>query len=244
MTHQAIARIELGRPEKLNALSLGVLAGIIEQCAAIGRDPDVRVVVLSGEGRAFCAGFDLADFAGAGDDGARLGLAAVEAIERIPVMTIAAVHGHCIGGGFLLALACDLRVATTDTRFAIPEIDLGIPLGWGGVPRLVREIGPARTKELVATGRPFTAAEADQWGMLNAVVEPGALDAHVDALAATIAAKPRLGTMLTKQQARIAADAMVSGYDARGDRTLLRSAAADAESRAAARAYLDGRMRG
>ena len=103
-----------------------------------------------------------------------------EALERTSPVLIAALHGHVVGGGLVISSACDLRIATTDVSFSIPEVDLGIPLAWGGIPRLVREIGPALTKELVMTCRPFGASEAMNAGFLNRVVPPGELDTAVD----------------------------------------------------------------
>ena len=83
-----------------------------------------------------------------------------EAMENLSAVSVASIRGHCVGGGVVLAATCDLRIAASDARFSIPEIDLGIPLAWGGIPRLVREVGPALTKELVMTCRPFGADEA------------------------------------------------------------------------------------
>ena len=94
-----------------------------------------------------------------------------EAIESMRAITIARIHGHCVGGGCGAGGACDLRVAADTTRFSIPEVDLGIPLAWGGIPRLVREIGPAMTKELVLSCRPFSAEEARGLGFVNRVVD-------------------------------------------------------------------------
>ena len=94
----------------------------------------------------FSAGFDLREFNNPNQDGrngAALGKQMADAIENMKAVAVAAVHGHCVGGGVVLVAACDLRVAATNTIFSIPEVDLGIPLAWGGIPRLVREIGPA-----------------------------------------------------------------------------------------------------
>src|SRR4029453_6865374 len=109
---------------------------------------ELRVVVVRGEGRSFSAGFDLDDFAGQAMEmsprqTAALGRIAAEALTDVRPLTIGAIHGHCVGGGVVLAAACDLRLAADDARFSIPEVDLGIPLAWGGIPRLVRERGPA-----------------------------------------------------------------------------------------------------
>ena len=131
--------------------------------------------IVRGEGRSFSAGFDLDDFVGQAMEmsprqTADLGRVAAEALTDVRPLTIAAIHGHCVGGGVVLAAACDLRLAADDARFSIPEVDLGIPLAWGGIPRLVRELGPAITKELVLTCRPFTAEEAAALRFVNRVV--------------------------------------------------------------------------
>ena len=98
------------------------------------------------------------------------GLRASDAIEQMRAVTIAQVHGYAVGGGVVLMAVCDLRVAAEDAWFFIPEIDLGLPLAWGGIPKLVREIGPAMTKELVMTCRRFSPMEAKQMGFVNRVV--------------------------------------------------------------------------
>ena len=104
------------------------------------------MVLVAGEGRAFCAGFDLDEMRGAAATRdkatADLGRRMVEAVEAIPAITVALVQGHCVGGGLLLAAACDLRMAAADAQFSIPELEIGIPLAWGGVPRLGRVVGP------------------------------------------------------------------------------------------------------
>ena len=125
---------------------------------------------MRGNGRAFTAGADLAAFTdGGGVDraGTDAGRVMAEAITAMQAVTVAAIHGHCVGGGVVLAATCDLRVAAEDVRFVIPEVDLGIPLAWGGIPRLVREVGPAATRDLVMTCRPFGAAEAQALGFVN-----------------------------------------------------------------------------
>src|SRR5581483_5501941 len=175
------ARIALNRPEKLNPLSTATLHELVEAARLLDAQPAVKVVIITGNGRAFSAGADLASFgASRGTDtpatahstreGADAGRLMAEAIEGMRAVTIARIHGHCVGGGLVLAAACDLRVAAVDTKFSIPEVDLGIPLAWGGIPRLVRDIGPALTKELVMTCRPFDAAEAKEIGFVNRVV--------------------------------------------------------------------------
>ncbi len=235
-----IANLTLNRPEKRNALNIVLLRELIAACRLLNQEPDLRVVIVRGAGdKAFSAGFDLGDFASGDTSGTQLGFEATEALDRLNAITIAAIQGHCIGGGVVLASACDLRIAAENTRFAIPEIDLGIPLGWSGLPRLVREFGPALTKELVITCRPFSADEAKSWRFVNEVVAKDQLDARVDVLAAEIAKKPRFGVLATKQQVRIASEAMVATHHCDLDRVLIAAAGADDESRATMRAYLD-----
>ncbi len=222
-----------------------MLEELCAAAAAIGAAPGVRVVVVAGEGRAFCAGFDLreapAERLGAGGglgweerrQLADLGRRMADAVESVPAVTVAALHGHVVGGGVVLAAACDLRVAAADAVFSIPEVDLGIPLGWGGVPRLVREIGPARTRELVMTCRPFGAAEAHGMGFVNRVVPAGEHEAAAQELAAEIAAKPAVPIAVTKQQVAAA----TAGAPAYADADALLAALASPESQQAAAEY-------
>jgi enoyl-CoA hydratase/carnithine racemase len=162
-----------------------------------------------------------------------------DAVEAMEAVTIARLHGHCVGGAVVLAAACDLRVAAVDTRFSIPEVDLGIPLAWGGIPRLVREIGPAATKELVMTCRPFAAEEARSLGLLNRVVPLDRLDAEVDALAGELSAKAALPIRATKQHVDAVTSAMIGKDRAWSDADALVTALFDPESRAAAATYLE-----
>src|SRR5690606_25480672 len=121
-----------------NALSRVLLQELVRTCRWLDDRTDLKVVVVRGEGRAFSAGFDLGDFATPSEehsvrDTADLGWLAAEALAGVRQLTIAAVHGHCVGGGVVLTSACDLRLAAEGTRFSIPEVDLGIPLAWGGI---------------------------------------------------------------------------------------------------------------
>ena len=191
----AVGRLWLSRPEKLNPLSTTALEELAVAAHWFDSLPDVRVVVVGGRGRAFSAGADVASFSErtAGDSSPRVaadaGRRMADAVEAMEAVTVARLHGYCVGGGVVLAAACDLRIAAEGTRFSIPEVDLGIPLAWGGIPRLVREIGPAATKELVMTCRPFDAEEARDLGLVNRVTPPDDLDAAVDGLARQIAEK-------------------------------------------------------
>ena len=244
----AVGRLTLDQPEVLNPLGATVLREIAQAIGALD-DAGAVVVVVSGRGRAFSAGFDLREFAGSagGDAGpvtADLGRRMDDAVEATDAVTIAAVRGHCVGGGLVLAAACDLRLATNTTRFSIPEADLGIPLAWGGIPRLVREIGPAATRELVMTCRPFDAAEAQRLGLVNRVVTDAELDTEVDALVASLLTKAPTVLRATKRQVHTAVEQMASTDGAWADALLLGAALADPEARAAAHRYLDARSRG
>lgn len=242
-----IGRLRLNTPEKLNPLSTRCLNELVAAAAWFDEHDDVRVVIVHGAGRAFTAGADLASFDGpAGTlprDAADAGRRMAEAIERMQAVTIAAVHGHCIGGGVVLAAACDLRVAAASTNFAIPEVDLGIPLAWGGIQRLVREIGPAATRELVMTCRSFTAAEAHMRGMINTVSADDAYLADAEAMAEGLAKKSRLTLRATLQAVDAAAEELVSTGTAWSDADSLVNALHDEESREAGRTYLAERGR-
>jgi enoyl-CoA hydratase/carnithine racemase len=143
-----------------------------------------------------------------------------------------------VGGGLVLAATCDLRIASSDVRFAIPEIDLGIPLAWGGIPRLVREIGPALTKELVMTCRPFGAEEARAAGFLNRVVAPADLEREVEELAATLLEKPKLALLSTKKHANAVTNEMLGMTRSWADADGLLAGLRDPDGRASAERYL------
>lgn len=238
----AIGRLTLDRPEKLNPLSVQALREIAAAARWFDQRPTVKVVVVCGAGRAFCGGADLAGFAGPQDltirDAADLGREMADAVERMRAVTIAAIHGWCVGGGLVLAAACDLRIADDDARFSIPEVDLGLPLAWGGVPRLVREIGPARTKELIMTCRPFDAAEAAAMGFVNRVVAAADLERVVDETATILAAKASHALLSTKRHVNAVTEQMVGTMRSWADADGLVTAFGDAECDEARRAYL------
>lgn len=241
----AVASVTLARPERLNAMSPQMLEELIAASAVLGANAETKVVVFRGAGRAFSAGFDL-DAAGGepAPERADLGRQMAEAVSAIPAMTIAAIHGHCVGGALVLAAACDLRLATSETRFAIPEVEFGIPLTWGGIPRLVRELGPALTKELVVSCRPFTAAEAHQARFLNRVVAVGDLDREVEALAASLSSKPAFLIRQTKRHVDALLEQAYSTGQSFRDAAVMSAALGDEESRAAMRRYLESQGRG
>lgn len=202
-----VATITLDRPAKLNAITLTMLSELIEAAERIA-ESDARTVVLSGTGSSFSAGMDIKTFSAGAllepdaelrYEAATLGGRAAAALENMPQIAIAALCGHVVGGGIVLAAACDLRIAEEGTIFSIPEVDIGIPLAWGGIERLVREIGPARTKELVLTCRPFSAEEAHHAGFVTSIVGRGEAPGAAMELAETIASKSRFAVTTTKR---------------------------------------------
>lgn len=244
-----LGRLTLSRPERLNALSRRTLMDLAEAARWFDAQRDVRVVLVSGEGRSFSAGFDLDDFARPDPewsvrDTADLGRLMAEAVTSMRAVTVAAVHGHCVGGGLVLAASCDLRYAADNARFSIPEVDLGIPLAWGGIPRLVREIGPAATKELVLTCRPFGPEEARSLGFLNAVLPADELGVHAESVARSLAAKPGYALRTTKQQVNAVTEEMAGTARNASDADALVFATYDRESRETSAAYLKSRNKG
>ena len=242
-----VGTLWLNRPHRLNALSVEVLRELAAAAHWFDGQAGVRVVIVGGRGRAFSAGADLDGFPTAGDAGVReaadLGRLMADALEGMRALTIARIQGWCVGGGLVLAAACDLRIAATSARFSIPEIDLGIPLAWGGIPRLVREIGPALTKELVITCREFGPQEAQSAGFLNRVVADSELDAAVQALAAQVAAKPAMPVAATKNHVNAVTAQMVGTMRAWSDADSLVGGLLDPECAAARAAYASARAR-
>lgn len=230
-----VARVWLNRPEQHNPLNGAALEELIDAFGELQRQADTSVIILAGRGASFSAGADRKDPPGrlSGDApasvrarryAAQLGRRAVQAIERAEAITIARLHGHVIGGAVLLALACDLRVAAEGTSFWIPEVDLGVPLAWGGVPRLARQVGMARAKELILLCDRFDAHAAERYGLINRVVPDDSLDATVDEWANRLAAKPPWAVHMTKTQFRACATASSLGDATELDGDLLGAA--------------------
>ena len=236
-----IGRLTLNQPDKLNPLGTNTLQDIIDATTWFNTE-NISVVIVSGNGRAFTAGFDLREFTNTdstGKDGAVLGREMAEAVDRMKPITIASLHGYCIGGGVVLASACDLRIASENTTFSIPEVDLGIPLAWGGIPRLVREIGPAMTKELVMTCRPFDAEEAKSLGFINRVVKDADLESQTMNMAEAIRKRPQSVIETSKNQVRAATDDLASTKNEWVGEMLIGAANKDSVARSTAQNYLN-----
>lgn len=238
------ATLTLDRPDQLNPLSTHTLRELEAAARWLDTHDDLKVVVVGGRGRAFSAGADLSAFGdGSGGpmprDDANSGWRMARAMEELRAVTIARIQGWCVGGGVVLAAVCDLRVASRSARFSIPEVELGIPLAWGGIPRLVREIGPALTKELVMTCREFSPDEAKAAGFLNRVVDDDVLDAIVDELAMTLLERPKLALLATKSHTNAVTESMVSTGRSWSDADGLLAGLRDADGRASRRGYLE-----
>lgn len=169
-----IALITLNRPDAMNALSRGLRQGIVDAFTQAQADPDIRVAVLTGEGKAFCAGFDLKELSSGMSDSAaeEADNTVARAMEAFEGPVIAAVNGHAVTGGFELVLACDVIIASDRARFADTHARVGILPGWGLSQRLPRLIGLSRAKQLSLTGSPLFADKAYEWGLVNEVVTP------------------------------------------------------------------------
>lgn len=245
--HDGVCTLTLDEPARLNPLGEGVRRRLDAVVRRLAADASVRVVVLRGAGRAFSSGADLAARSGRTASAATWSerrrqagawQRTLAAFEALPQPTVASLHGWVIGGAVLLACSCDLRVAAEDTRLAIPELRLGIPLTWAGLPRLVREIGLPRTRELVMTGRAIGAAEALGWGLVQRVVPADELAAATDALAAELLAAPAAALALTKEALHAIGRAASGEIAAWADADLLSWSMLEPEGQAAAAEYL------
>jgi enoyl-CoA hydratase len=168
-----ILHVSLNRPEQLNALSREVMQRLSQIFHEAKHDSSVKAILLTGEGKAFCAGADIKQLAILnGPDGlafAHFGQHVFRSLELLGKPSIAAIHGFAFGGGCELAMAATLRIAANNTVFGQPEIKLGVIPGFGGTQRLSRLIGKGRALEICLTGRRFSAEEAYHWGLLNEI---------------------------------------------------------------------------
>ena len=233
-----LVTVTLNRPEKLNAISFRMHAEIQEACRELADDSEERVIIVTGEGRAFSAG---ADLGGGGADSGISALATANAsasplrerirssagnrscaaLEGLDQVTIGAVNGLAIGGAVVFLSCLDIRIAAESAWFSIPEVDLDIPLTWNALPRLMREIGPARTKELVMTCDRFSSEDALRWGFINHRVPDAELLPSARALAEKLLAKDPMSLALTKTTCNALAESMVPASTTHSDRDYL-----------------------
>src|SRR5262245_277324 len=174
-TRERIATVTLNRPKALNALSRALVEAITRTFVELAADAGVDVAILTGAGRAFCAGVDLKELSSSGaapqnpGDGSDSALRMIDAIAGFDRPLIGAINGHAITGGFEVALMCDILIASSEARFADTHARVGIAPGWGLSQKLSRWIGIGRAKELSFSGNFLDAATAERWGLVNRV---------------------------------------------------------------------------
>lgn len=246
-----VVRLTLNRPEKLNALNDDIRRSLTETLSELENRPDVSVLVLEGAGRAFSAGADLTTTSYPPVEGDwatrrhRTGTwqRVLEQLDRVPQVTVARLHGHVIGGGALLAAACDIRIAADDVLVRIPELAIGIPLTWAGVPLLVREIGLPLARDWIMTCREVRAEELLRSGFAQRVVPAGEFDDAVSECLDQLLAVPPGPLVMTRAMMSAISrthPAMVAGW---GDADHQQWAFTEDEYREAVRRYVDGNVR-
>jgi len=200
-TANHVARLTLNRPAALNALNRAVAEALEEALDRVAAMDDVAALVVLGRGRAFCAGNDITEMDGltgeAAEALARRWATLMDRFAALPQVTLAAIDGVALGGGLMLAVAQDLRIASDRARFGLPEVTLGFNPAYG-IARLLDVLGDGHARDLLLTGRTLHASEALRIGLVNRVVAPPTLEASALAWAAEIAKSPRAGLAATK----------------------------------------------
>lgn len=223
-----IGEIIISQPDKRNAISAGMWAGLESAVAQAGKDRGAALIVVRGEGEHFAAGADISEFervyktAETAAAYSKIMLSALSALEASPKPTLAAIRGACVGGGCSIALACDLRFADRSARFGITPAKLGLVYSLDDTRRLVAAVGAANAREILFTGRLFDALEALSLGLVQRCVEIGALDAAATSIAGEIATASADSIAATKKMLRLFADGAAND-DAEAMRLLLQS---------------------
>ena len=198
-----LARLTIKRANKLNALDRAMVDALADAARSIEASRDARVAILSGEGKAFCAGGDIAAWGGLPAlemwrDWTRAGHRAFEALARLRVPLIAALTGHAFGGGLELAAVADIRVAESGIKLGLPESGLGMAPGWSGTQRLVRRFGPSVVRRMALAGAMFTAEEGLALGLVDEVTAKGDGVARAESIAAEIAKRGPVAVQMIK----------------------------------------------
>ncbi|MDC0362150.1 enoyl-CoA hydratase [Halioglobus sp.] len=170
--HEGFAVVTLNRPAAMNALSRELRGDFVEVFKTCTSDPAVRALILTGNGKAFCAGFDLKELGSSNEENTaeEADNIVADAMDAFQGPIIGAINGHCITGGLEMALACDILIASEDARFADTHARVGMLPGWGLSQKLPRLIGLSRAREMAFTGAPIFAQQAYEWGLVNHVV--------------------------------------------------------------------------
>ncbi len=209
--------VRLNRPQTRNAFSLELMRDLTQTARQLRDEPGVRAVILCAAGSHFSAGMDLSEVQKSDQSKpglaerrrlAALGERMCQAWEEIPAITIAAIEGHCIGGGAALAAALDWRVMGSSAWFWLPEVALGIPLGWGALPRLVGLLGPARAKRFIILGERLQGQQALDFGLVEYLVPDGQAEAEAGKLAQRIVDLPEVAVTMSKQAVNASANAL------------------------------------
>jgi enoyl-CoA hydratase len=213
-----VAMLSLNRPDKLNALNVGLMTEILHAAESFRADASTRVVIFTGIGKMFSAGVDLSDTAymqHVKNDSTlmklrflRLGSRMIKAIFDMDAITIAAINGAATGGGACIAAACDFRIGAADCRIGYPEVGLGMNLSWGALPMCVHLIGPARAKRMVILAKKENAETLHRWGYLDELVPPDQLLSEARAMAEEFAAKPPIAAQMVKRSINAMASAL------------------------------------
>ncbi|MDT0398625.1 MULTISPECIES: enoyl-CoA hydratase/isomerase family protein [Streptomyces] len=194
-----VATVVIRNPAKRNAMTAAMWGSLPPLLETLAADPDVRVLVLTGEGGTFCAGADISALRGSPLEAQRLAVAAEEALAAFPKPVLAAVRGHCVGGGAQLAAACDLRFAEEGARFGVTPAKLGIVYPASATRRLVSLVGPATAKYLLFSGELIDAGRALRTGLVDEVLPEGELDGRVAEFARILASRSQLTQAAAKE---------------------------------------------
>jgi 3-hydroxypropionyl-coenzyme A dehydratase len=202
-TSDGICTVKINRPDKLNAMNIEVAHELIKTFENLGKNDDVKVIILTGEGeKAFSAGADIEYMSKISPDEsveyAKLGQLVTNTIELVKQPTIAAVNGFALGGGCEVAMSCDIRLAADTAKMGQPEVTIGIPRGWGGTQRLMRIVGIAKAKEIVYTGKLIKADVAKEIGLVNEVYPLASLMEEATKMAQQIVANSAMGVQMSK----------------------------------------------
>ncbi len=205
----AVATIRLARPDKLNALDIDMLKALSNACDAVEEIAAVRVLILTGQGKAFCAGGDIAAWDGMapqdfGHQWVRMGHRVFERLATVRMPVIAALNGHALGGGLELAACADIRIAERQAKIGLPETSLGMVPGWSGTQRLVHRFGPQIVRRMVLGGEMFSAEQALGHGLVDQVVEIGTALAAAKEYAVRIATRGPAALEISKLMLAVA----------------------------------------